>query len=90
MRKNIILHIIIEVETIFKGSLDSISSPSSSVNIQIMGGKSLFKCKRQNIANNLLKKKKFFDITQQRFALLPQVDIPAIIWIFNKGEDDGI
>ena len=36
-----------KVEKILKGSLDTISSPSPSVKIQIMGGKV---CLRQNIA----------------------------------------
>ena len=34
-----------KVEKILKGSLDSISSPSSSVKIQIIGGKVCFRCR---------------------------------------------
>jgi hypothetical protein len=34
----------IKVEKILKGSLDSIPSPSPSVNIQIMGGKACLRC----------------------------------------------
>ena len=34
-----------KVEKILKGSLDSISSPSLSVKIQIIGGKVCLKCK---------------------------------------------
>jgi hypothetical protein len=45
-KKNIILHIIIKVETIFKGSLDSISSPS--VKIQ-MGKKVCLRCKGKTL-----------------------------------------
>ena len=32
----------------------------------------------------------FVDIPQQCFAMLPQVNFPAIIWIFTDGEGDGI
>ena len=66
-----------KVEKILKGSLDSIPSPSPSVKIQIMGGKEV---QRQNIAGHCqqtFENKKFVDITQQCFALLPQVNFPA-------------
>jgi hypothetical protein len=56
-----------KVETILKGSLDSIPSPS--VKIQIMGGKVCLRCKGD---------KKFVDITQQHFALLHQVKFPEL------------
>ena len=49
-----------EVEKIVKGSLDSISSPSPSVKIQIMGGKYCLRCKGktlQGVVNKLLKTK---------------------------------
>jgi len=59
-----------KVEKILKGSLDSIPSPSPSVKIQIMGGKVCF-------CQQTFKNKKFVDITQQCFALLPQVNFPA-------------
>ena len=59
-----------KVEKILKGSLDSIPSPSPSVKIQIMGWKVCFY--QQSFEN-----KKFVDITQQCFALLPQVIFPA-------------
>ena len=36
---NVLLTIVIKVENILKGSLDSIPSPSPSVKIQIIGGK---------------------------------------------------
>ena len=68
----------IKVETILKVSLDSIQSPS--VKIQIMGGKVCLRCKGKTllgVVNKLLKNKKFVDITQQCFALLPQVNFPA-------------
>ena len=69
-----------KVEKILKGSLDSISSPSPSVKNQIMGGKVCLRCKGKTllgVVNKLLKIKKFVDITQQCFALLPQVNFPA-------------
>ena len=59
-----------KVERILKGSLDLIPSPSPSVKIQIMGRK-VWHC--QQTAEN----KKFVEITQQCFALLPQVNFPA-------------
>ena len=60
-----------KVEKILKGSLDSIPSPSPSVKIQIMGAGKVCFC-QQTFEN-----KKFVDITQQCFALLPQVNFPA-------------
>jgi hypothetical protein len=47
-----------KVENILKGSLDSIPSPSTSVKIQIMGGKVCLRCKGKTllgIVNKLLK-----------------------------------
>ena len=52
----------------FKDSLDSIPSPSPSVKIQIMGSKVCLRCKGKTL---------LVDITQQCFALLPQVNFPA-------------
>ena len=49
-----------KVENILKGSLDSIPSPSTSVKIQIMGGKVCLRCKSKtllDIFNKLLKTK---------------------------------
>ena len=54
------------VEKILKGSLDLILS--SSLKIQIMGGKVCLRCKFKT--SKLLK-------TKQCFALLPQVSFPA-------------
>ena len=51
---------IFKVEKIFKGSLDSIPSPSPSVKIQIMGGKVCLRCKGKTllvVVNKLLKEK---------------------------------
>ena len=71
-----------KAENILKGSLDLISSPSPSVKIQIMDGKVCLRCKgkRQNIAGRYqqtFEDKNFVDITQQCFALLPQVNFPT-------------
>ena len=47
-----------KAEKILKGSLDSIQSPSPTVEIQIIGGKICLTCKgktRQGIVNKLLK-----------------------------------
>ena len=58
-----------KVEKIFKGSLDSIPSPSPSVKIQIMGMKVCLGCKGKallGVVNN-----------HQCFALMPQVNFPA-------------
>ena len=63
-----------KVENILRGKLDLIPSPSPKMKIQIMGGK------RQNFAGHCQKSfenKKFVDITQQCFALLPQVNFAA-------------
>jgi hypothetical protein len=69
-----------KVECFLKGSLDLIPSPSLAVKIQIMGRKVSLRCKGQNIAGQCqqaFENKKFVDITQQCFALLPQVIFPA-------------
>ena len=47
-----------KVENILKGTLDSIPSPSTTVKIQIMGGKVCLRCKDKTllyIVNKLLK-----------------------------------
>ena len=56
-----------KVEKILKGSLDS---PSFSVKIQIMGRKVCLRCKFKALL-------RVVNITQQCFALLRQVNIPA-------------
>jgi hypothetical protein len=51
---------VFKVEKIFKGSLDSILSPSPSVKIQIMGMKNCLRCKGKTllgVVNKLLKTK---------------------------------
>ena len=66
-----------KVEKILKCSLDSILSPSTSVKIQIMGGKVCLKSNGKTLLGIIFDNKKFVDITQQSFALLPQVNFPA-------------
>jgi hypothetical protein len=70
-----------KVEKILKSSLDLILSPSPLVKLQIMGRKVRLRCE----CNQLLKNKKFVDITQQCFALLPQVKFPIINLNFHLG-----
>ena len=58
-----------------------------------MGGKSLHEVLRQNIAGRCQQtfgNKKFVDITQQCFALLPQINFTANNLIFTEDEGDGI
>ena len=68
-----------KVDKILKGSMDLIPSPSPSVKIQIMGGKVCLRCKGKTLlgaVNKLMKNKKFVDIPQQCFSLLPQLSFP--------------
>ena len=67
------------VEKIFEDSLDMISSPSPSVKIQIIGRKLTFGVKAKHcwFCQQTFGNKKFIDITQQCFALLPQANFPA-------------
>ena len=63
--------ILSKVKKILKGSLDSISSPSRSVKIQIMGGKVCLRHTGKTllgIVNKLFCFQKFVDNTQQCFA----------------------
>ena len=56
----VLFEIFVKVENILKGSLDAIPSPSTSVTIQIMGGKVCLRCKGKTllgIINKLLKTK---------------------------------
>ena len=66
-----------KVERNLKGSLDSIPSPSFSVKIQIIGGKVYLRFKGKTLlggcCQHTFENKKFVDITQQCFALLPKV-----------------
>ena len=67
-----------KVETILKGSLDSITFRENSN----YGQESLLEVYRQNIAGRCqqsFENNKFVEITQQSFALLPQVSFLPII-----------
>ena len=72
--------IIIKVEKILKGSLDSIPSPWSSVKIQIMSGKVGFRCEGKTllgIINKLLKVKSFLTMPSNILPLhLKQTFLP--------------
>ena len=70
----------VKILEVLKGSLDLIPSPSSSVKIQIVGGKICLKCKGKTLlgdVSNFFLFSKFFYNAQQCFALLPQVNSPA-------------
>ena len=63
-----------------EASLDSIQSPSPLVKIQIIGRKVYLRCKGKKLlgyCQQIFANKKFVDITQQCFALLPQGKFPA-------------
>ena len=69
-----------KVEKILRGRLDSIPSPSPSVKIQIMGRKVCSRCEVKTLhCQQFFENKKFFDITQQFFALFPQETSQPII-----------
>ena len=75
-------HSFFKVEKILKGSPDSISTPSPSVKIQIIGRKVCLRCKGKTLLaywtlSTNFENKKFVDITQQCFAFLPRVNFPA-------------
>ena len=73
-----VLYFVGKAEFFLKGSLCLI--PSSSVEIQIMARKVCLRCEGENIAGHCqqtFENKNFVDITQQCFALLPQVNFPA-------------
>jgi len=67
--------VLVKVEKILKGSLDSIPSPLSSVKIQIMGGKVCLRCKGKTLQR--VGCQQTFEHKKQCFALLPQVKFPA-------------
>ena len=78
--------LMLKVAKILKGSLDSIPSHSPSVKIQIVGGKVCLMCEGKTllgIVNKLFENKKLVDITQQCFASLLQVNVPAHNLYFN-------
>ena len=84
---------VIKVEKISKGSLDSIPSPSPSVKIQIMGGKVCLRCKGKTLLGDVNKLFVFKSLLTTPSNVLPlhlKQTFPPIIWIFTKGEGDGI
>ena len=69
-----------KVENILKGSLDSFPITFTCSENSNFGRESLLEMERQNIAGHCqqtFENKKFVDISQQCFALLPQVNFPA-------------
>ena len=70
---------IIKVENILKGSLDSDPITFNFSENSNFRQESLLEVKRQNIAGlcEQTLKQKFVDISQQCFALLPQVNFPV-------------
>ena len=82
-----------KVEKILKGSLNSIPSPSPSVKIQIKGGNVCLRCKGKTllgVVNKLLKTKSLLTTPSNVLTLHLKQIFPPIIWIFTKGEGDGI
>ena len=81
-----------KVEKILKGSLDSISSPSLSVKIQIMGGKNIKAkhCWLLLFVNKLFVLKTLLIKPSNVLPLHLKQTFPPIIRIFNEGEGDGI
>ena len=61
-----------KVEKIWEDSMDLIPSPWPSVKIQI-----IVKAKNAGYCQQTFENKKFVDITQQSFDLLPQVKFPG-------------
>ena len=66
----------VKVENISKGNLDSIPSPFTFSENSNYRQESLLEVYMQNIVGRF-ENKKLVDITQQCFALLPQVSFPA-------------
>ena len=72
----------IKVENIIKGNLDSIPSPSSSVKIQIMGGKVCLRCKGKTLlgdVNKLFVFKSLFTTPSNALPLHLKQTFPPII-----------
>ena len=79
----------VKVEKILKGSLDLIPSPSPLVKIQIMWGS----CKGKTllgVVNKLFVFKSMLTTPSNVSSLHLKQIFPPIIWIFTKGEGDGI
>ena len=70
------------VEKILKGSLNSFSSPSPSLKIQIMGGKVCLRCKGKTllgIVNKLLKIKSLLTMSSNVLPLNLKQTFPPVI-----------
>ena len=63
--------ILSKVKKILKGSLDSISSPSRSVKIQIMGGKVCLRCKAKTLLDVVTKLLKIKSLLTSPSNVLP-------------------
>ena len=79
------------VENILKGILDSVPSPSSSVKVQITGGKVCLWCKGKTLLGvvEITQRcfaQKYVDNAQQYFALLPQVNLlkSFLLYFYSK------
>ena len=71
------IYLAFKVETMLKGSLDLVLSPSPSVKIQIISRKVCFRCKGKTLlgdVNKILKQKGLLIIPSN---VLPQVNFPA-------------
>ena len=72
--------LVVKVENILKGSMDSIPSPSPSVKIQIMVGKVCLRYKGKTLlgdVNKLFVFKSLLTTPSNVFALTPQAKFPA-------------
>ena len=82
-----ITNLLYKVEKILKGSLDSISSPSPSVKLQIMGWKVCFRCKGKTllgIVNKLLVTKSLLTTPSNVLPLHLKQTFPPTIWILTE------
>ena len=82
-----------KVEKILKGILDSIPSPSPSVQIQIRGGKVCLRRKGKTllgIETNFLYSKVCWQRPAMFCLYTLKQTFPPLIWIFTEGEGDGI
>ena len=85
--------LIVKIEKILKGCLDLIPSPSPFVKIQIMGGKLWLRCKDKTllgVVNKLFVFKSLLTTPRNVLPLRLNLTFPPLIWIFTKGEGDGI
>ena len=85
--------VLVKVEKILKGSLDSIPSPLSSVKIQIMGGKVCLRCKGitlLGVVNECLKTKSLLTSPRNVLPRLITSSLLSCQYFFTEGEGDGI